>query len=173
MKKSKLLYTLVLLLTALTTVRGQQEKDYSVHANIIYRFTKYIDWPDSKKSGDFIIGVVGDSPLFDALKNYISTKTVGNQKILVKRISERESSYNYQIIFICEEESHSLKKIVNLTAGTPTLILSESEGLARTGSCINFITVNDRLRLEINKGNIEQRKLSIASELLALGTIIK
>ena len=46
--------------------QAQQATDYAIHANIIYRFTKYIDWPDSKKSGDFIIGIIGESPLYDA-----------------------------------------------------------------------------------------------------------
>jgi hypothetical protein len=32
--------------------------------------------------------------------------------------------------------------------------------------------VDDRLKLEINKGNVEQRNLGIASELLELGIII-
>jgi hypothetical protein len=77
------------------------------------------------------------------------------------------------MLFISEEESNSLKKIATLTAGSPILIISESEGLARKGSCINFITVDERLKLEINKGNVEQRNLRIASELLELGIIIK
>jgi hypothetical protein len=33
--------------------------------------------------------------------------------------------------------------------------------------------VDDRLKLEINKTNIEQRNLRIASELLELGIIVK
>ena len=169
----KLLCITGLLSLTLSAVQAQQETDYSIDANIIYRFTKYVDWPDSKKSGDFIIGIVGESPLFDVLKSFIATKTAGNQRIIVKKLSGSESNYNYHIIFICEEASRNIKKIVNLTAGSPTLILSESEGLARKGSCINFITVNDRLRLEINKSNIEQHKLNIASELLNLGINIK
>jgi len=158
---------------SLSKIKAQHETDYKVHANIIYRFTKYIDWPTNKKSGDFIIGIVGDSPLFDELKALSATKTVGSQKIVVVKMSPSASSYNCHILFITDEESNSLKKIAALTAGSATLIVSESEGLARKGSCINFITVDERLKLEINKVNVEQRDLRIASELLELGIIIK
>jgi len=151
----------------------RQDKNYSVHANIIYRFTKYVDWPGSKKSGDFIIGIVGDSPLYEDLKNFIANKTVGNQKIVVVKMPVSAESYNCHILFISEDESGSVKRIANLTAGSPVLIISESNGLARRGSCINFITVEDHLKLEINKTNVEQRNLRIASELLELATIIK
>jgi hypothetical protein len=170
---SKLLCLAALSLMSLSKSKAQHETDYKVHANIIYRFTKYIDWPVNKKSGDFIIGVVGESPLFDELKALSANKTVGSQKIVVVKMSPSASSYNCHILFIGEEESNSLKKIAALTAGAAILIVSESEGLARKGSCINFITVDERLKLEINKANVEQRDLRIASELLELGIIIK
>jgi hypothetical protein len=154
-------------------VQGQAETDYAVPANIIYHFTKYIDWPVDKKTGDFIIGVTGDTPLYEELQKNIANKMVGSQKIVIKRFSSSASSFDCHILFISEEESGSLKKIAVRTAGTSTLLVSESEGLALKGSCINFIIVSDHLKLEINKTNIEKRNLSIASELLQLGKIIK
>lgn len=169
----KLLHITGLLLISFSRTQLQHEADYKIYANIIYRFTKYIDWPVNKKSGDFIIGIVGDSPLYDELKTLSANKTVGNQKIVVMKMSPSANSYNCHIIFISEDESSSLKKIATLTAGAAILIISESDGLARKGSCINFITVDERLKLEINKSNVEQRNLSIASELLELGIIIK
>jgi hypothetical protein len=169
----KSLYMTGLILVSLSRAYAQHETDYKIQANIIYRFTKYIDWPANKKIGDFIIGVVGESPLYDELKSLSADKTVGNQRIVVVKMSPSASSYNCHVLFISEEGSSSLKRIASLTEGSPILIISESDGLARKGSCINFITVDERLKLEINKSNVEQRNLSIASELLELGIIIK
>jgi hypothetical protein len=66
-----------------------------------------------------------------------------------------------------------VKKIAATTRGTSTLLVSESDGLARKGSCINFVLIEDHLKLEINKNNIEERDLSIATELLSLGILVK
>lgn len=163
-----------LILVAGFSAHAQQTMDYSVHANIIYHFTKYINWPDDKKTGDFVIGVVGDSPLFDKLKNLSNlNKTVGTQKIVVKKYSSSAQSFNCHILFIGEEESSSLKKIAANTTASSILLVTESEGLARKGACINFVIADDRLKLEINKKNIEQRELGIATELLNLGTVIR
>jgi len=162
-----------LALLSLSGIYARRETDYKLQANIIYRFTKYVDWPVNRKNGDFIIGIVGDSPLYDELKSLCANKAFGNQKIIVMKMSPSANSYNCHILFISEEESSSLKKIDKLTAGAPILIITESEGLAHKGSCINFITVDERLKLEINKGNVEQRSLQIASELLELAIIIK
>ena len=152
---------------------GQEEVNYGVQANIIYRFTKYIDWPDYKKSGDFIIGIVGDSPLYNELKSFLVNKTVGNQKIVLRRFSSSLSVYNSHILFISEDADRSLRKIVTATRGSSVLLVSEGEGLIRKGSCINFSVIDEHLGLEINKNNIEQRNLNIASELLSLAVVVK
>jgi len=41
-------------------VRAQVATHFTVHANITYHFTKYIDWPPAKKTDDFISGVKGE-----------------------------------------------------------------------------------------------------------------
>jgi hypothetical protein len=161
-----------ILLISISKVQAQHETDYTIQATIIYRFTKYIDWPANKKSGDFIIGIVGDSPLYDDLKSFIGNKTVGSQKIVVTKMTNSKNYDNCHILFISEEESGNLKKIAELTSGAPVLLITEYNGLAHKGSCVNFITINDRLKLEINKSNADERNLHIASELLELAIII-
>lgn len=164
---------LLLLASASQPARAQPSHEYAVHANIIYHFTKYIDWPDNKKTGDFIIGVIGDSPLYDELEKNVANKKVGDQKIRIQKISASATSFNCHILFISDDESSSIKKIAGATFGTAVLLVSETEGLAKKGACINFTIAADHLKLEINKNNIEKRKLNIASELLQLGKIIK
>jgi hypothetical protein len=171
--QKKLTLISIFLLLALPVIKAQTTIDYAVHANIIYRCTKYIEWPDNMKTGDFVIGVVGNSPLYDELKNFTANKAVGNQKIVIKKFSSSSASFNCHILFIDEDESRNVKKIASQTEGTPTLIFSESEGLAHKGSCINFIVVDDHLKLEINKSNIIKRDLGIASDLLSLGILVK
>ena len=163
----------VILLFAASKAKAQQGTDYAVHANIIYHFTKYINWPDEKKSGDFVIGIVGESPLFEKLKTFIANKSVGSQRIVIRKYSPSAQSFNCHILFISDEESSSIKKIASGTAASSILLVAETEGMARKGACINFVIVDERLKLEINKKNISQRDLGIATELLNLGTLVK
>lgn len=163
----------VFFLFFVSAASSQQASDYTVHANIIYHFTKYIDWPASKKGGDFLIGIIGDTPLYDELQRTMANKTAGTQKIVVKKFSSGEAAINCHILFVSDDKSSSMKKIASQTAGSSVLLVSEQEGMAQRGSCINFVIVSERLKLEINKTNIEQRNMSIASELLKLGKVVK
>jgi hypothetical protein len=162
----------ILLLFFAARCSGQQVTDYKVHANIIYRFTKYIEWPENKQAGDFVIGIVGDSPLYEELKVLTLNKSVGNQTIIIKKFNNNAAFYNCSMLFISVDESRSLKRIALLTSEMPILLITEDAGLAKKGACINFIIVDDRLKLEINKNNILARNLNIASELLKLATIV-
>ncbi len=160
---------MIVLVSPFFNGKAQNTMDYSVHANIIYHFTKYIDWPANRKSGDFIIGVVGETLLFDELKKIIANKkSWGTKKIVIKHFSPSQTSYDCQILFLNEEEGGSLKKIALRTENNSVLLVCEEEGAASKGACISFSIVSDRLKLEINKNNIDQRNLSIANELLRL-----
>lgn len=155
------------------TLTAGQPSDYAIKANIIYHFTKYIDWPDSKKSGDFIIGIIGESPLYGELRKIITSKKVGSQPITLKKFSSSADAYNCHILFIGDDQTNNFKRIVSKTTDRSVLLVSESDGLAGRGSCINFNVVSERLKLEVNKNNIEERNLSIANELLKLAILVK
>src|SRR6186713_521143 len=119
---SSVLLQFVFIASCVAPVKAQPSIDYSVHANIIYHFSKYIDWPDDQKNGDFVIGVAGDSRIFEALQEATRNKTVGNQDIIVKRFSSTQSSYDCQILFISEDESYLLKRITLLIQGMSVLV---------------------------------------------------
>lgn len=150
-----------------------QTIDYSVQANIIYRVTKYIDWPDDKVTGDFVIGIVGDSPLFDELQKATLDKNFRGHKITVKNFSPSADIHVCSMLVITQDESSSLKKILTVIQYSPVLIVTEEEGLAKRGACINIVISGERLKLEINRENIERRNLKVASEFLELGTTVK
>lgn len=165
-------FSFLLLVLFISDLRAMQPSKYAVQANIIYHFTKYINWPPNKKYGEFMIGIIGESPLYGHLKTIFANKKVGDQKVVLKNNISIKEAGNYHIVFISEDESSNLKRVAFATAGSPVLLLSEEEGLAQRGSCINFV-ISDQIKLEINKSTIENRRLDIASELLKLGKIVK
>ena len=174
MQRSKCIFLTILLCGGLLSGRlsAQNNAFYAIEANIVYHFTKYIDWPNKGEPGDFVIGVIGSSPAYDEMAKLMEQRTVGGKKITLRRFKASSGSFSCQILFITEEARSSLKEVAAATTGSPILIVAEGSGLARRGAEIDLAMGDEHLKLEINKGNIERHKLQIASELLELGTIV-
>jgi uncharacterized protein DUF4154 len=174
MQLSKCIFLSIMFSGCLVSGRlyAQTNAFYAIEANIVYHFTKYIDWPNKEEPGDFVIGVIGSSPVYDEMVKLMDQKTAGGKKITLRRFKANSGGFSCQILFITEEARSSLKEVVAATAGSPVLIVCEGSGLARRGAEIDLAMSDEHLKLEINKGNIERHKLQIASELLQLGTIV-
>ena len=80
MRKSTLF--IIVLVAFCVSAKAQDEK---FKALFMYNFTKYIEWPQTKQSGDFVIGVMGNSAIVSELNAIASKKTVGAQNIKVNQ----------------------------------------------------------------------------------------
>ncbi|HWB93565.1 MAG TPA: YfiR family protein [Puia sp.] len=177
MHSSKRIFvTLLLFLAGILTggrLWAQTNPIYPIEANIVYHFTKYIDWPNKDEPGDFVIGVIGNSPVFDEMVKLMGQRTAGGKKITIKKFQPNSGSFVCHILFITEEAHSCLKTVAAQTAASAVLIVCEGAGLARKGAAIDLVLSDEHLKLEINKDNIERHKLQVASELLQLATVVK
>lgn len=157
-------------------VQGKgQDTNYKAQSLFIYKFTKYVNWPEGAIDDEVIIGVYGNSPILDELELMSSLKKAGVGKpIKVKQITSDEEMRSVHILYIASSKSRELKSIVAEMEDSPVLLVAERGGLAKKGACINFIVLdNDTLRFEVNQANLSQRQLAISEELLSLGFVVK
>ena len=136
-------------------------------------FTKLIEWPASYREGNFIVGVIGDSPLYAELVKMAKTKKVANQPLEIKRFSTVNDISKCHIIFVSENKSQEINSVVKKVKPNSTLIITTKQGLVDKGSGINFIVKNNRQKFELNKQNVERYKLKVSSNLEALAFTVK
>ena len=155
-------------------VQDPNSANSKIKATFIYNFTKYIDWPDKYKEGNFVIGVIGANAFYNELTGLLQKKTVGNQKFEIKSFTSEDAVSGFcHIIFIPAENSSMLPEVLKKTKGKSTLIVTEKSGLAKQGSAINFIIENNKQRFELNKNNVEKYNLKISSTLSALAIAVE
>ena len=152
-----------------------QGGDYQTHTVYIWNFTKYIQWPASYQNGDYVIGVIGNSPIVPKLKGLAATKkVVGAQKIVIKQFKTVASmDKNCHMIYVTTSESRNLAAIKKFFDGKSALIITEKTGLARQGSCINFVLRDGSWRFEMNKTETDKAGLKVSKQLTRLATIIE
>lgn len=170
-----LLLPVALLVTRAMIAPDQgEEANAKIKAIYIYNFTKYIEWPQEYKSGNFVVGVLGtNTALLGELNKMAAAKTVGAQKFDIKNISSPADAASCHIVYILSDKSAQLADVVGKVKGKSALIVTDKEGLAAKGSAINFIIVENKQKIELNKGNIEKYKLKVAAQLVEMAVAVK
>lgn len=150
-----------------------EETNAKIKAIYIYNFTKYIEWPESYKQGNFVIGIIGNNlPLLNELNKMAIVKTVGNQRLEIKSITPNIDA-NCHIIYLLSDNSAQLAEVMEKNKNKSTLIITDKAGLAAKGAGINFVIQENKQKIELNKSNIERYKLKVASSLVELAIQVK
>lgn len=169
-------YSLLFVL-AFSSLSFQQQSNFDPNAKVkavfIYNFTRYFEWPEKMKSGNFIIQVIGsNNSLNSELNKMASTKQVGNQKLEIKNSSSIDLSVKPHIIFLLSEASDLLKEVTSKYKGKGALIVTEKSGLAKAGSAINFVVADNKQRFEYSKNNAVKAGLKTSDELKNLAIAV-
>lgn len=173
MKKTLSIFILLFILNSGFKLDGNIDTNAKIKAVFIYNFTKYIEWPQAYKEGEFTIGIVGETPLYSELIKMTETKKVANQTLEVKKFSSSNDVTKCHILYVSKDKSQSLTDIIKKVKNNSTLLVTEESGLADKGSGINFIIKDNRQKFELNKSNVEKYKLKVSSNLEALAFTVK
>jgi hypothetical protein len=139
-----------------------KEQEYDKKALFIYNFTSYVSWSQFK-GNEFLIGVVGDSPINSFLASYTNGKSASKAAIVVEKYVPAR---NYQIIFISNEGAKNFGKIKKDFASKPTLLVTENTLFDKTGAHISFYVDGDKVNFTVNKPAIEKAGLNVSSKLI-------
>ena len=162
----------------------EDAEEYMLKAAYIRHFGGFITWPGEFAPGGadtFVIAVVGRDPFGDATLGKLRTLKVGERKIVVHRWDTVRDVKPCHILFLAPEPAEPEKGLTpeqrlagvqKQLNGSPTLLVTDQEGLARRGAMINFYLEQNRVKFEINKEAARQMGLTISSNLLKIAKIV-
>lgn len=145
-----------------------QTSEYRYHSLFLYTFTKYIQWPANYQNADFTIGVYGSSPIEEFLQELSVNKTVGTQKIIIKKFNKVSEISKCHMIFIPASKSEDFDEVLQAVNGQSTLLVTEKAGLGKKGSGINFVMIDGKVKFELNKAATEKSNLKVSADLSKL-----
>jgi hypothetical protein len=150
-------------------------REYSVKGAFLYNFAKFITWPGEAFRDDqmhITLCILGEDPFGDALTS-VEGKTVKDRKVVIKHCATLDDLDKCHMLFISRPEEQNLSEILAKVKNWNTLTVSDMEGFAQSGGVINFVTVEKKIRFEINLDAAERADLKISSKLLRLAKIVK
>ncbi len=145
-----------------------QVNNQKIHSIFIYNFAKYTQWPTNTQSGDFVIEVLGRSALADELERVVANKTVGSQRIVVRRITSPDQISASHIVVVPSSESRHFEAVQARLKGKPSLLITEKPGLGQKGSGINFVIREDKWSYELNQASLAENGLKVSVEISKL-----
>jgi hypothetical protein len=142
-----------------------------VKAAYIYRFIEFVTWPELPAEGPLVIGVIGSDVITEELRRISASRATGGRALEVRRIGAEAPPASVHLLFVAESERARLPQLAR--AAPRALIVTEAEGALATGSVINFVLVDGRVRFEISPEAAEKRNLRLSSRLLALAQNVR
>ncbi|MCK5170876.1 MAG: YfiR family protein [Bacteroidales bacterium] len=133
-------------------------------ANFIYNFTKFFDWPQTEKTGDFYIGVFGSRGLATELETVTKGKKNVTQNIVIRYFNNFDQISKCHVIFVAASKSNKISTIHTKT-GMHCLIISNSYSAIKNGASIQFVLESDRLKYEFSKSNALKHSLKFHSKI--------
>lgn len=157
-------------------VRSQTiSHEYPLKAVFLLNFAQFTDWPTNafaQPDSPLVIGVLGDDPFGALLDDAVRGETVKGRKFVVERYQSVEDIKTCHILFISQSETRRSDKIVAGLKGKPVLTVSEIDGSAYRGMCVELITEKNKIRLHINTDSLKDAHLTMSSKLLRLAELL-
>ena len=161
----KALLLLLMTVGSYTIGSSQVNTVSEAQSMFIYNFSRLIQWPSSANSGEFVIGVVGNSDLYRTLGSYVANKKVGSQPISVKFFNNPEDITKCHILFVGDSRIGKIDDIIAQLKGSNSLIVTERKGMIDSGSAIDFFMDGDKLKFVMNAQNAQKYNLVISKSL--------
>ena len=131
----------------------------------IYNFSRLIEWPANYRTGNFVIGILGQSEVANELEAYTKGKKVGTQNIEIIRYKAPSEIQNCHILFVPFSRTKQVSEVLAVMNGKSTLIITEKSGALDEGSAINFVILEDKMRFELKPENANKFGIKFSSKL--------
>lgn len=156
---------ILLLFSTRAGIAQTQDTHIKVKSMYVYQFASLVDWPTEFKKGDFVIGVLGKTPLYDELVLKYANKMMGSQAIKIKNFTSSSEVTTCHILIITPENSDKVSELVKKFKSKSTLVVTEKEGKLKEGAIINFVIHNNKQSFELSKTNATKLKLVIGTKI--------
>jgi hypothetical protein len=175
-KKVQALGAVLLLLLFSYRLLGQSSREYNIKAAFLYNFSQFVEWPAGSfdvANGPFIIGILGEDPFRTSLDEAVAGEKVKGHPIIVQRFLNISEINNCKILFISRSETAKVREILPALQNRNILTVSDIPEFATIGGIIRFLTIQNKIKLQINIPASKAAELNISSKLLQVAEIVR
>jgi len=137
-----------------------------IRANYLYQFANNSDWPTAIKKGPFVVGVVGNSDVFEIMASKYASKPIGSQLLSVLGSTEVQTAPQVHVLFVDRSRKADIAKYIKDFKGKSTLIVTNWEGALAQGAHVNFLSIDGSIRFELNRNAMQEAYITPGVKIL-------
>lgn len=156
---------------------GSQE--YTLKAAFLLNFLKFTDWTreTAPSNSPCVVAVLGEDPFGPVLETTVADKTVRGRPIRVVRFANArsltESDEQFHVLFVASPADRRMEEVLKAVGSRSALIVGETPDFCDRGGVIGFVTIENRLRFNVNLDAARLMGLKISSQMLKLANSVK
>jgi hypothetical protein len=142
--------------------------EYTVKAAYLTKFVPFIEWPDAvfgSPNAPVTICIVGEDPFGSTLDQAAAVAAAG-RRLVVRRIPEANAGTGSACQIVYVSDSQVGYDAVDALKDKPVITVTESTMRAR--GIINFLTLDNHVRFDIDEAAAAKNGVHISSKLLGL-----
>ncbi len=155
-------FYLFLFLILLWQTESKAQGDFSRKALSLIKFAQNMTYPSGVVGNDFIIGVIGESSVVDAINTVAGGQSIKGKRLITRHLTAPDDIRTYPIVYITNTSTAIYpSEIFRRLEGRASLVVSERPEYFenKIGSDINFIQQGSQWRYEINPEKIRAKKI--------------
>lgn len=173
----KWLLIVVLLLAAGPIAHARAEEqleliEQEIKGGLLYNFLKYTQWPTEAAPNEVItVCLYGGDP-FNGHLQPMSGRTVNQRVIQVRRVENLKQAEGCSLLFVDGTQKAVWPVLERALTGKGTLTVSDFDGFAESGGMIEFVRVERRIGVKVNKDALDKNDFRLQDRLLRLASVI-
>jgi hypothetical protein len=163
------------LMSMTSTPQKTISREYQIKAVFLYNFCQFVEWPAkafASPDDPMIIGILGENPFEDYLKETVQGEKVNGHPLEVKYFQTVDQISECHILFVNLREKEDVKKVLTALGSRNILTVGEVANFAKQGGIVRFLTEDNRTRIRINLEAAKKAELTIHSKLLKVAEIV-
>ena len=148
---------------------GEPTLEASVKAAYLYKFLSFVEWPAaafSDAADPIRVGVAGDDAVLNELQQVLPARTVHGRKVLARRVRVGDPAESLHVLFA--GRALARHPWLATQAERPLLLVTDAPQGLDSGSTINFLLVDGRVRFEVSLTAAERTGMRLSSRLLGV-----
>lgn len=166
---------LLLLANGKVPAQSFQSRELNIKAAFLFNFTQFVEWPSTAfqhSASPLVIGILGEDPFGSVIDETVSGEKLNGHPIIIERYQTIKDLKQCHILYMSEEDGSKIKEVIAAMPNHHALTVGSHFNFTKSGGIIRFLTLNNKIKLQINLAAAKEAKINISSKLLRLADIV-